>query len=122
MNRSKRVVFTFALVSLTLVFGFASFVNAEYGPADTDGFQRPVEKKPTVTEEESKLAPSSKNKKNKADAINESDENLDGFQRPKEQKKTISKETEEERQKTQEASDALFYENLDGFKRPKKSN
>lgn len=124
MNKRQRFVFTFALVSLMSAFGFASLVNADYGPADTDGFQRPVDKKKKITEEESQSAPSSssKTKKNNTDAIDDSDENLDGFQRPKEQKKTIQKETEEERQKAQEASDALFYENLDGFKRPKKNN
>lgn len=123
MNKGQRVVFTLALFSLTSVFGFLSLASAEYGAADTDGFQRPKEKKQTTAEEETKSVPSSKTKNTNTDGLNDPlDASQDGFKRPKEQKKIISKEAAEERQKAQEASDALFYENLDGFKRPKKSN
>ncbi len=69
MNKSQRVVFTFALLSLTLVFGFVSLASAEYGAADTDGFQRPVEKKPTTTDDKSKPTQSSKTKNTNTDDL-----------------------------------------------------
>ena len=84
LNRNKRFVLNFVWLSLTSLFGFTSLVIAEYGAADTDGFQRPKEKKQITSEEESEIVPSSSIKNTNTDSNNEAlDSSQDGFKRPK---------------------------------------
>lgn len=107
MNRIKRYILPMLLLGSTFLYGFTSSANAEYGPADNEGFQRPKEK--------------INHPKNNAQSLEES---LDGFKRQNEEEKTFLIESAKERQKAKDAkdaSDALFFENIDGFRRPKKS-